>query len=357
MEMYGISDSEKEFLKYLNSQMKIIKLVSLEDYQDFQKYPEKRKTELEKDYDSQIQGAKDKDARAYNRNKTIFNDLKKIRGQIFYKEKSLRKYWGDVKERVKSEVLSLKRKLEKLENELDQNKTNMSYYKSEIKRLAVEKRSSILYANKDRINIERLNKDSNFTNLRKGAFGENNVIKHLKQCFKDTKDCYLINGFDLDVYGKAINIDNHTLKEAKLDHIILFSKGLFILETKAWKTYNQKSVDKVKSQLKKIRKVFDEIFSGKIDLGKMKLYLVCTEKFIPLDNSIDYSSLKLDELYETLSKSEEIFTKEDITMILSEFLPHLNEGHLSRMGQRKIKFKSFFVKTKRYVKGKFKKKS
>lgn len=350
--IYGTSDSEREFLEYLNSFMLEIKLVSLDDYQNFQKYPEKRKNDILTTFDSQIENAKSNQTKCYNENGFILNDLKRINSQIFYKEKSVNKYWGELREKIKRELSSLKDEKRDLESEFESNNKKITNLKSEIQDLYSTKKTTLFNVDKDIPKIIAINNDQHFKNLRQGSFGERNVITHVQGLFKDNKNYHLINAFDINLLGKAINVDNHTLTETKLDHILLCPLGLFILETKAWKNYSKESVNKIINQLQKIKISFQDTFKDKINQDFIKIFLVCTEQYIPLKENEHFRSIKLADLKSELNKSKEILSNDEITLILNHFLPHLNSDHITTGGKMNIKLKTMFVKTKRFIKDK-----
>ncbi len=352
VKVYGNSDAEREFLRYLDSHMLEIRLKSLDDYQDFDRYPQKRKTDTTIIFDSEIESLKSEQTRLYNRNGSIWSDLKRINDQISYKERGIIKLWGELREKVKQELTSLKTEKNELESESESNKRKMTVLKSHIQDLYSRKKTTLFNIDRDIQKVGYLNSDSYFKNVRQGAFGERNVIAHIKELFKNDNNYHLINAFDINLLGKAINIDNHTLTETKLDHILLCPFGLFIFETKAWKNYSSESITKVISQLQKIRKSFREMFNEKINQDFVKIFLVCTERHIPLTNVEYFKSIRLEDLQKELNNDKEILSNDKITLILNTFLPHLKPDQISTTGKLTIKLKTMFVKTKRFIKDK-----
>ncbi|MCK5040605.1 MAG: NERD domain-containing protein [Candidatus Aenigmarchaeota archaeon] len=353
--VYGESDAEKEFLEYLNGNMLESKLTSLDDYQNFQRYPQKRKTGIIKTFDCMVETSKAEQTRCYNRNKSILKDLKIINSRIFYKEKGVNKYYGKLREKIEGELSLLIERKRGLESDFESNNIKITSLKSDIQTLYSTKKSTLYNIDQDIRKLSYLNNDNRFKKIRQGAFGERNVIFHILNVYEKDKRYHLINGFDINLLGKAINFHDHTLVENKIDHILLCPYGLYILETKAWKNYSNAGVEKIIKQLEKIRKVFQETFSEKINQKFVNIFLICTEKHILIDDNKHFKSIKLEDLQKEIENNKEVFSKDEITLILNTFLPYLTSNHITKVGKANIKIKALFVKTKKFIKSKFSK--
>ena len=355
---YGESDAEKEFLKYLNGNMLEIESDSLEDYQNFQRYPQKRKIDITKTFDYEIKKSKEEQTRDYHKNESILKDLKRINNQIFYKAKAVNnyKYNGELREKIRRELFSLRGSKRDLELDFESNKRKIISLKSEIQTSYSTKRSTLYNIDKDIRKLNDLNNDNRFKRYRQGAFGERKVISHILNIYEKDKRYHLINGFNLDLQGKAINIHDHTLEKNQIDHILVCPYGLFILETKAWKNYSDNMIEETIKQIERIEKVFQKIFSKKINQKFVNIFLVCTEKYIPIKEHKHFKSIKLENLQKEIENNKEIISKDEITLILNEFLPHLNSNHITKAGKTNIKIKALFSKTKKFIKSKLSKK-
>jgi hypothetical protein len=352
VQLYGVSDAEKEFLRYLNAHMTEIKSDTLSKYQDFSNYPNEKKTNISKLLNLEIDELKAIKRSYYNENGLILNKLKRINGQISYKYRAVQKYYGHIRQNIKNEIYQLKNEKSELEHKFEKTKNKGYLLKTKIQDMKSFMNSTLKSIDTDINELNKLNKDKKFITLRKGAFGERNVISHIKLVYDNDNEFHLINGFDIKLLGKAINIDNHTLCENKIDHILICPHGLFILETKAWKNYTEEGKNQIIKQLKKIKKVFEKTFSKKIDLNFVNIFLICTEKFIPLEENNSFKSIHLKDLKNKINQKEIILSKDEITLILNTFLPHLNSNHVSNRDKFNIKLKTAFVKVKRYIKNK-----
>jgi len=199
--------------------------------------------------------------------------------------------------------------------------------------------------------VKRLQKDYSIRNMMKGIWGEREVIKHLEKALNDLDNTHLINSFNFDSIAEAININDRTITENRIDHVLVCPKGCFIIETKAWSTVTEKGIKKVQHQLKKTDIAFNRIFGEEIDGSKTEIVLVCTKKPIALPNESNFTSLKINELKDYILNTNNALSKDEITMILNTILPHLDEDHVSTPSKLFLKAKGLFVKSKRFLRG------
>jgi hypothetical protein len=150
-----------------------------------------------------------------------------------------------------------------------------------------------------------------------GAHGENSVIKFIEDQFSNHKNSYLINSFDLNIEEKAIHIQDRTLKESKIDHIFISSKGIFLIETKAWSHISSDLIKSVENQLKRYERVFSDKFDSLVNENIIYL-VVYTKKEIKLSKG--FKVICLDKLEDYIMKKEDVLTNNDITNVMNIFL-------------------------------------
>ena len=350
--VYGRSDSEISFTKLLNSHMKQNNFNSVENYQIFERNPQESKKQLEEGYDNKIKEASDEVSYLTNKQKQLTYDLNGIMMSLQRKEVSLKKLYGPLKEKVWEEVDVLRRKERKLNSELENSKEEWIKKSAEKDDLVVDKKNALYNFDLDVKKLNELNYNTEFINIRKGAFGENNLINYIKGHFEKDNLFHLLNGITFDISGSGININDSNKSSNQIDHILICPKGVFFIETKFWRQdCTEDFYKKLLEQLEKIKRTIQYKFENKINKEFISILLVGTEKKINLDEYKDYTSLKLEELGDYIEKRLEIITKDEITLILNELSKYLNSEH--SFPKRTIKLKSFFIKTKRYIKGKF----
>ena len=186
-----------------------------------------------------------------------------------------------------------------------------------------------------------------------GAWGEKKVIKTIENFYKKESSYYLINAFDIDVVSKALEFDEKILVENKIDHLLLCPKGIFVLETKSWKNFTEKGIEKCINQLRKsqtvIEKIFDEDF-----FTKVKYAIVTTKSPMEIPEPTEYYSVHLKDLQRFIDGLDEVLSKDDIQLHLDRLLPHLNKEHITGSTKAVIKMKTNVVKGKRFIKRIFK---
>lgn len=354
--VYGRSDSEISFLHLLNSNMKQNDFNSLEDYQDFKRNPRESKKQLEESYDEKIKEAYDKISYLTNEQKQLVYDLNGVRMSLQRKQVSLKKLYGPLKEKVWEEVEALRRKERRLNSELENSKEERVKKSTEKDDLIMDKKKAIYNFDLDVKKLDELDYNIEFINKRQGAFGENNLINYIKGHFEKHNDFCLLNGVTFDISGSAININHSNKSSNQIDHILICPKGVFFIETKFWKKdCTEDFYKKLLEQLEKIKMTIQYKFENKINKEFIHILLVGTEKKIKLNESKDYTSLKLEELGPFIEKESDIITKDEMILILNEFPKHLSSEEFKSFPKGMIKIKSLFIKTKRYIKGKFSK--
>lgn len=346
--VYGVSDSELSFVALLKSYLKEIEIDSYEDYQDYKDNYRDKKKEIEEEYDESIKEDSEAVTRCYHEIKQYEYDLRKVEWTLRKKEAIVNRYNGPLKERIKNEMDELRSKKRRLSSAISNRKEEVVDARSEKDDLTSEKREKLSNFDRDIGQLFFLEKNEKFTKKRQGMWGEKKVIEHISKGFGKEKMFNLINGLNFDVIGGGININDSTKVETQIDHVLVCPKGIYFIETKHWKADHTYDLKKgLFEQLDKIKATISYIFDGKLKEDTIKILLVGTEKKIDLGSNSDFVSLKLDELKSYLMKQEDVLTKGEIIMVLSEFSKYLPKDKFPDYPRRKLGLSSWFIKMKR----------
>ena len=149
VKVYGISDSEISFITFLNSHLKVIKIDSFEDYQNYHDNYREEKKIKEDDYDNEFRKNQETLSRCNNQIKQDEYDLRGIEWDIRKKKAIVGKYWGKVKEDIQSEINQLENKSRKLRNNISDSKNTIVETKTENDSLIIERKNYFLNFDKD----------------------------------------------------------------------------------------------------------------------------------------------------------------------------------------------------------------
>jgi hypothetical protein len=318
----GSSDSAKLFLNRLNSHFKEIKLANFNEFLTFSKNP----SEYLKKIDDSLKSKMIEISKNRPGIKAQIKAQKWALGQTKYKlgkkYVTVKKVYGNLRDKINEEIDDLQQEKDRLEKSLSSLFASLEVDKNELPILAERRREARTNIINDIKIFSKLKKNDEFKMILKGAYGEIKVIEYISDCYKNCENYYLINGYDINVIAKAINVDDHTLVENKIDHILICHKGIFILETKSWKEIPKGGPDKIKNQFKKIIAVFKNRFEGQFFLSNFEPVLVTTEKRIVISENFGFKSLGLDELKEYIFNKPDLYSQSEITLIVNELLPN-----------------------------------
>jgi len=347
--VYGVSDSEISFITFLNSHLKVIKIDSFEDYQNYHDNYREEKKIKEEDYDNQFRKNQETLSRCNNQIKQDEYDLRGVEWDIKKKKSIIGKYWGKIKEDIQSEINQLENKSRKLRNNISDSKNTIVETKTENDSLIIERKNYLLNFDKDVHKLFELERNEEFKKKRQGAVGENKLIGFISNGFEKDNNSYLINGINFDIRGGAININDSTKLETQIDHIFVCSKGIFFIETKHWKVECTNDFKhKLIEQLEKIKRTISFIFKDKIDLEVIKVLLVGTEKKINLDGS-DFISLRIDEIREFLLNQKDVLSNDEIKLTMNELSKYLPKEKFGDFPKFTLMMNSWFIKVKNKI--------
>ncbi|MDP8240413.1 MAG: NERD domain-containing protein [Candidatus Hatepunaea meridiana] len=345
--IYGESDSVKTFLERLNGHFKVITINTFEEFIDFSNNPSICQRR-----------AGDR----YNKGNIIFtNDITNLKTEIKNasleistiqdklgrKYSTVKKVYGQLKDEIQSEIDDLKSKKSRLEKKKLRYEKDLNDVEAKLVKLNDERKSKLKKIAVDIKLFEKYRSDKNFRSQLQGAYGEYKVIEHIRDLYRKQSDYHLINALDLNVIGKALSFKDHTLVENKLDHVLICPKGVFVIETKAWKVIPTEGLKNVSDQLDKIQYVFRKVFGDKIDTKLMEVILVTTEKKIELPIKSKHTSISISELANYIGDKPKRLSKDNIIEILNVFLPHLDKGHIGTLSRVGIKLGVFISKLMR----------
>jgi len=346
--IYGESDAVTTFLDRLNGHFKIVELDSFEDFLDFSQNPLQDK----KDFIEGFEHASEPEIIDLNNRiaeiKIDIDSLKKriqtINYQLKKKYVTIKKVGGKLKHQIQDEISNLDKERKLLEISIVKLQKEIKLDASDLEDCRTEKAEILKNLDNDISKFDKLSKHKNYKIYLQGAWGEYKLIALIEDAFKRNKEFYLINAFDLDIVGRALNYKNHTLVEDKIDHILICPKGIFIIETKAWKTIFKPGIEKVVDQLNKTKLVFHSLFQHIIPQELIEILLISTEKSIILPEKVAFKSIDLNSLKDYIVNKKACLTEDQIILILNYFLPHLTEHHMGVTSKLGIKFRGLLAK-------------
>lgn len=162
VKVHGMSDSEISFITFLNSCLKVIKINSFEDYQNYHDNYREEKRRKEEDYDDLIDSKTEGVSQCYNQIKQDEYDLQKVEWDIRKKESIVNKYWGKVQEDIQNQISNLKRKKRRLNSNISELKDKAVRLKTDKDSLIVEKKEFLVNYDKDIHKLFELEKNDEF---------------------------------------------------------------------------------------------------------------------------------------------------------------------------------------------------
>lgn len=349
VKIYGQSDAEKDFLKYVNDIFRRIRISDVYQYNDFKQYPHKYKNQILNNFDQIITPINSKISFFESQLSHLRKEERMINCELSRKMNIVKKYYGRLKDQINLEIEDLKNQKEFIARKITDLQNQLIDLKYESYEQSKKKQQAICEIDQDIATLDNLNNDFELKNRLKGAWGEKKVIESIKTLFKKEKDYHLINAFDITVLGNPIAFDEKILVENKIDHLLVCPKGVFILETKSWSQFDSYGKEKCINQLKKSRTVLESFFDE--NLTKFFQYvIVTTETKFDLTDVRDYYSVHLSDLKDFLERFDTVFSRDDITLTIDKLLPYLNESHLDTSSKTYIKMKTQIINGKRFVK-------
>jgi hypothetical protein len=348
VKVYGRSDAELEFLNQVCPRFKEIGILSFEQFNDFSKNPNKYYKEILDAADSEIESIKEEIRKAQVERKNAFDRNKELGFKMSKKINVIHHQWGTLKQKTQAEINDLKWRKNHNQSVIEDLGKKINQLYSDLDKKKDERTQKEENLRDDLDTLKEIKSEQKFLNLCKGAWGEQEVIKYVRDAFKDQDNFYLLNSFNLDVMNKAININDKIVVEDKIDHILICPRGFFALETKAWEGINDDELNRLINQLKRTKLVLNTIFKDLTE--KTEVILICTKKHLELPREVGFTSLMLNELGDYLSKKETIFNGDNITEVLNMILPYSSAEH--SLPKYSLKAKGLFIKVKRFVKGK-----
>jgi len=349
VKVYGISDAEREFLSSIEGRFREVVIQSFDDFQAFADNPYRFKRKMEDALNNQIMEASEKLASCQGNIADIKAEIDRLNYRMRKKINTKKKTYGQLRETIQEEIDDLIAKRDNLSKKKAEKEKAKRAMQQKIKSCRQRKEKVMNNIDSDIKLVRRLQKDYDTRNMMKGIWGEREVIKHLEKALRDLDNTHLINSFNFESIAEAININDRTITENRIDHVLVCPKGCFILETKAWSTVTERGIKKIQHQLKKTDIAFNKIFGKEIEENQIDIVLVCTKKPITLPDKSNYTSLKINELKEYVLHKNDVLGKDEITMILNTLLPHLDENHVSTPAKIYLKAKGLFVKSKRFL--------
>ena len=330
MKIYGKSGSECEFLKHINSKFRVIECNSCEHYQALENNPDSILKEKEQKFDSDIEQIKDELTDLYSRNKSLRSSIRGLDNQIQYKTRAERKHKGTLRNTIRDEKRDLLQQKKEQTDEINHNESSINTLKSEKMNQIRKKSEYISGFQKDISILKSLQKESKFNKLRQGAFGEAKVISSIAERFKGL-NVHLINGLTIGLQGSAFRHQDHTWNEARFDHVVVSNSGIYLVETKSWKNYQESWIQKTDEQMERFERVLKSILhQEKIPNSVIKPRLVYTERSIELKK---FKSVDIRELLDEINKSPTILNNAEIISATKKLSQYMNRDHISQLGR------------------------
>lgn len=344
MKEYGESDAVKTFLDYLHGHFSEIQLENFNTFKTFSQNPNNYLRDIEDEFEQQrIEIQSDIDELT-SQIQSYKYDLKKVKSELYRKYKTVKKVYGQLKEQIQAEIDDLQADESILTKGIEKREKEVKDATLDLQNLEDEKGHVLPAIESDLVTYEKIKGEFEFKTQLKGAYGERNVIDHLTQHYQKDSTKYLINGFDINLMGQAISHNNHTLLENKIDHLLFTTKGIFVLETKAWQTVTEEGTSRVHNQMTKIQQVFSEIFRKELAQYPFQFVVLTTESPMSIP---DFNSYSLRDFTTYLDQCPEVISKNDLNILLNQILPYLNEGHIGSLDKVSIKVKGLFSRAKK----------
>lgn len=174
-----------------------------------------------------------------------------------------------------------------------------------------------------------------------GAIGEQKVVKELG---KLSDDYVLINDFTLEfhpaIYRKQ---ENDYIKTIQIDHILVSTSGIFLIETKNWSQKSMESIDlhSPVQQIKRTNYALYRLLNERISNSKLRINthhwgdrkipirnLIVLIKNKPVQEFQHVKVLALEEMLNYITYFQPSISNNDIQTIASE-LQSINKAHAS----------------------------
>jgi archaellum component FlaC len=354
VKVYGRSDAELEFLKCIDGRFKVFKINSLDDFNKIAENKYKAVKDILDEFDDKIKKTYNKITDSKNEIGERRHKIKELNRKIYARYKALYGKYGPIRTEIKNQITDLKHRKNNNYKAITGLENGITHLYSDIETLKREKNETEINLRADCIEIEKIEKDTRFLKLFKGIWGEKEVIEYVKKTFENENNFFMINSFNLDVLNRAINVNEKTVVEDKIDHILICPKGFFALETKAWSDVNNEELKNVINQLKRTKTVLNAVFKDLAE--KTEVILICTKKHLELPKNTGFTSLMLNELGDYLYKKETVFNGDNITVteVLNMISPYC--GDKPGWPTSLLKLKVLFIKAKRFVKSKIRNK-
>jgi hypothetical protein len=351
VKIYNSCDSEVSFLNSINSRIKGHEINSIERFFDFEKDLEIVKNKDLEENEKNINDLEKENEYLNTQNSRTSEQLKDNSKKLFYKFKNISGKYGDLRDKIQNEIDILNHEKSNFEKKLNKNKDIISENLAEISILSKQKLKEIMSNyefNKNEL-IE-IRKNKKLMCILKGAIGENSVKNYIENKFKNDKTSYLINTFDIDLKNEGIYIQDKTLIESKIDHLFISNKGIFILETKAWKSVNETRVNEVENQLERYSEVFKNKFSDILNQN-LEIILIYTKKEINLDKKLNIKSLSINNFEDYINNKSIKLNSENLINILNEISPFVKS--FSILEKLNFKSKKSLNLIKKFISSKF----
>ncbi len=242
---------------------------------------------------------------------------------------------------------SLKKKLQSLELNLDNNVSNAVSDLIDQLQFKTNRKQYITSHFRDAVNESCFDEINNIENKQRiieevknsiyGALGEYKVVKELENLSDDN---ILINDFSLSFNPAIYNRqENDYIKSIQIDHLLITPSGIFIIETKNWSEKSLASLDlrSPVEQIKRTNFALFKILTGDISRNRVKLkHHHWGDRKIPVKNLIVLTNSKpneefqyvkvltVNELLGYVKYFKPVFTNEE-TETIANYLLNLND--------------------------------
>jgi len=357
--IYNSSDSETSFLEIVNSKLKGHKINSIKDYKTFEKNLLKFKTfELEENK-KEIISLNEETTYLRFKNKRITEKIKNTKKEIKIQTLNIENKYGDLKEEIQEQINKLVNQLTDLEEELEQNKEKIEENKNETKSRKTTKTKEITSNFENNKNeLKKIQNNKILQNFLIKSEGENKIITEIATKFTNQENTYLINSLDLNlnIEKNQTHIQNKILNQAKIDHLFISPKGLFLFKTITWKsstpTPAQKVITDLEKQITQYKTLIKNQYSKLIN-KELEILVIFTNSEIHLDKNLKIKSTKLENLEKLINTKKDKLTPDQIVEILDEISPNIKGFSLTE--KISIKSQKSYSKVKNFLKEKINK--
>lgn len=350
--VYGVADSELRLFKKLAGKFKVFEFNTISDFEDFRQNPDPFTNSIIGKSNDKLANYNQKIVRCELKINELNDGIREADKEIEFRSNGLKK-WPNSKN-IREQYYSAINRKQRYKSERTQEENKLIELKTNLKQVWEDNKTLSYDIKRDKEKADELANDFELRKLFKGYHGEVEVIEYIKKQFDEWPDVYLINSIDVNAMGKGFSSEKGFIQGISIDHLLVCRKGVFILETKNWKSYDETNFLKIIQQLQKLELVFRSEFNESIGKDKIKAVLLrCSD--VDLVEKCPFDTVKLNEFKEYLTNESDKLSHDETIYVLNTILPFLNEQHINQSTKIKLKAHKTYIDTKNTVKSLFKK--